>query len=99
MPMIIKNESKRSMPRSHHIFSSISILLLFVILLSTVVALAHSGKTKAAHADISFTFTADGDYGQSSNTTSNLQYIGNSAANGGSVFNLALGDYNYSYRC
>ena len=97
MPMIRKNESKKHMPRSSHMCTYIGALLLVAMLGSTCVALAHFGKTKAAYAAASFTFTADGDYGQSSNTTSNLQYIGNTAANGGSAFNLGLGDYNYSY--
>ncbi len=39
----------------------------------------------------SFSFTAVGDYGQTSSTTANLNYI----AGSGTSFNLALGDLNY----
>src|SRR5436309_2437501 len=49
------------------------------------------GSRKGAQADSSFSFTAVGDYGQTSSTTANLNYI----AGSGTSFNLALGDLNY----
>ena len=49
------------------------------------------GSRKGAQADSSFSFTAAGDYGQTSSTTANLNYI----AGTGASFNLALGDLNY----
>jgi hypothetical protein len=65
------------------------------MVVGTFFALAKPPQSKAASS--SFTFTADGDYGQTSNTTKDLQYIGNLAKSGGTAFNLALGDLNYDY--
>src|SRR5947209_1771867 len=100
MSTMVNNQPKSRMPRSHPVVSGFSVLLLVLIVGSAVVALAHSRKMTVAYANTpSFTFTADGDYGQASNTTANLQYIAKTGANGGpgASFNLGLGDFNYSY--
>jgi hypothetical protein len=55
------------------------------------VVFAHSSK-KPLHATTSFSFTAVGDYAQTTKTTANLKYI----ATSGASFNLALGDIDES---
>lgn len=82
--LTMPNQQKRSLLR---FLSTTSISVL--IIASTLVVLAHSSKP--TRADSSFSFTAAGDYGQTSYTTANLNYIGGSGAR----FNLALGDLNY----
>ncbi|HLX58970.1 MAG TPA: hypothetical protein VKR83_18265 [Ktedonobacteraceae bacterium] len=72
---------------------SLGVAFLGVLLIaSTLLVLAHSSKSTAAHATSSgFSFTAAGDYGQTNDTTDNLNYI----AHSGASFNLGLGDFNY----
>jgi hypothetical protein len=48
--------------------------------------------TPSAQTATGFTFTAAGDYGQTTYTTANLQYI----ARSGARFDLGLGDYSYN---
>jgi hypothetical protein len=54
----------------------------------TSIAASESGGTESS---VSFSFTAAGDYGQTSHTDANLNYI----AKSGVRFNLAIGDLNY----
>lgn len=76
---------------------SLGIAFLVVLLAaSTCLTLIHFNKGNLVHATgsqgSSFTFTAAGDYDQTSATTANLKYIAQSGAN----FNLALGDFDYN---
>src|SRR5437763_16435188 len=64
--------------------------MLFVSVSAFFAITQHSTETSAA-ASSSFTFTAAGDYANTSATTANLKLI----ANSGAKFNLALGDFNY----
>lgn len=65
-------------------------LLTLTILAGTLFLLAH--VSRSAQTSSGFTFTALGDYAETSDTTANLNYI----AQSGASFNLALGDLNYS---
>jgi hypothetical protein len=75
---------------------SFGIAILVVLLMaSTSLTLFHFNKKTtvlAASNGSSFTFTAAGDYNQTSATTANLNYI----AHSGASFNLGLGDFNYN---
>ncbi len=64
--------------------------LTLLVLVSTWFVFAHTSKS--AQTISGFTFTALGDYAQTSDTTANLNYI----AQSGASFNLALGDLNYN---
>ena len=66
-------------------------LVCLLMLVAASTFFAAIGSRKGAQADSSFSFTAAGDYGQTSSTTANLNYI----AGSGASFNLALGDLNY----
>jgi calcineurin-like phosphoesterase family protein len=50
-----------------------------------------ASESEGAEVGVSFSFTAAGDYGQTSHTDANLNYIAKSGVN----FNLAIGDLNY----
>src|SRR5438270_10128853 len=93
MAQLFDNQT-RSLSSSRRRVSLGAISLTILLLVSTWTALTHLNRGKAVHsAGTSFTFTAVGDYGQTKNTTANLQYI----ASSGVKFNLALGDLNYDY--
>ncbi len=62
-----------------------------VVVMSSVFLILHAKPSARAAAPTSFSFTSVADYGESSYTTANLNYIGKSGAS----FNLALGDLNY----
>ncbi len=78
---------------------------------ATAQILARSGKTRtatptqhptatatataAANSNYSFGFTVAGDYGQTSYTTANLNYIAQQYTSGKIQFHLALGDFSY----
>src|SRR5207302_280863 len=49
-------------------------------------------ESEGAEVGVSFSFTAAGDYGQTSHTDANLNYIAKAGVN----FNLAIGDLNYN---
>jgi len=59
--------------------------------MTSLSASAQQKTTMTSQAGTSFSFTAAGDYGQTSYTTANLKYIAQSGVN----FNLALGDFSY----
>src|SRR5437588_2273352 len=81
---------KTRLLRFHQLFSFRAILLIMFVSMSAFFAVVqHNRATYAASS--SFTFTAAGDYANTSATTANLKLIANSGAN----FNLALGDFNY----
>ncbi|HYX48387.1 MAG TPA: metallophosphoesterase, partial [Ktedonobacteraceae bacterium] len=82
---------KTRLLRFRHLFSLSTVLFIVLASVSILFTLAqYSTRTHAASSG-SFTFTAAGDYSNSSETTANLQLI----ANSGAQFNLALGDLNY----
>ena len=86
------NTWKTKLPRSHLLFSLGTAFLVALMVASTFLVLVQHGKGTKAQAATSFIFTADGDYGQTTNTDAVLNHI---AASGAS-FNLGLGDYNYA---
>ena len=92
MSTIFNNNQERSLPLSYRIYSLIAVFLITLMVVGTFFALAHTSKRVKADSS-SFTFTAVGDYGQTSNTTAVLQKIGGA----GQSFNLAIGDLNYDY--
>jgi hypothetical protein len=82
---------KTRLLRFHQLFAFRAILLIMFVSVSASFAIAqHSRETHAASSS-SFTFTAAGDYANTTATTANLQLI----AKSGAQFNLALGDFNY----
>src|SRR5690348_10534536 len=87
------SKRKISMSRSHLLLSLGSVFVLAIISASTFLALAQRSRENRVQAATSFTFTATGDYGQTSNTTAVLQKIKGIAPS----FNLGLGDLNYDY--
>src|SRR5690242_6313166 len=89
--MTTHNTWKTKRPHSHLLFSRSTAFLVALMVASTFLIFAQRSKETKAQASTSFTFTADGDYGQTTNTTNVLNYI---AASGAS-FNLGLGDYSY----
>jgi Calcineurin-like phosphoesterase len=62
-----------------------------LVVVSSVFLIIDVKQPAHAATNTSFSFTSVGDYGESSYTTANLNYIGKS----GAKFNLALGDLNY----
>jgi len=64
-----------------------------LVVMSALVAQSYPGKATRPQGltRSRFSFTAAGDYGQTSATTANLKYI----AHSGARFNLGLGDFNY----
>ena len=69
-------------------------MFLLLLVLSTLVTLSFHGQATQARGLVGsgFSFTAVGDYGQTTATTANLKYIAHSGAH----FDLGLGDFNYS---
>src|SRR5256885_13817437 len=81
---------KTRLLRFGRLFSLSTVLFLVLASVSILFTLAQY-RTGIYAASSSFTFTAAGDYANTSATTANLKLIANSGAN----FNLALGDFNY----
>ncbi|GAC1566267.1 MAG: hypothetical protein NVS3B14_07320 [Ktedonobacteraceae bacterium] len=92
MPPVINEKPKSRISRSRHIFPLATLFMVALLIVSTFFTLAQRSKGTTAQAAGSFSFTAAGDYGQTSYTTANLKYI----AKSGASFNLALGDFSYS---
>ncbi|MDQ6660600.1 MAG: hypothetical protein M3Z24_06505, partial [Chloroflexota bacterium] len=91
MPSEFDNRPGRRRSHFTSLFLISTAFLTIIMVASTFVTLVH--HSKGAHADASsFTFTAAGDYGSTSNTVKSLQYIG---GNSGANFGLGLGDFNY----
>src|SRR5436305_14839673 len=88
--MSTSDNRKRSLPLHYTIFSLGTAVAVAFLVANIFFAFASHNKGRAGQA--SFSFTAAGDYGQSSNTTANLTYI----AHSGASFDLGLGDFNYS---
>lgn len=86
------NNPESRINRSRHFFSLASLSLLVVMIVSTFFAITYPGLAVKATSPTSFSFTAVSDYGQTSQTTANLNYI----AGSGASFNLGLGDFNYN---
>lgn len=77
---------------SHLLFSLGTAFLVALMVASTFLILMARSNGTRAQASASFIFTADGDYGQTSDTTAVFNHI----ATSGASFNLGLGDYNYN---
>ena len=82
---------KTRLLRFRHLFSLSTVLLTMLVSVSMLFAIIHVGTGAYAASSTSFTFTAVGDYAETSVTTANLKLI----AGSGAKFNLALGDFNY----
>src|SRR6266568_4541014 len=83
----------RNLVRSGMSLSLRTGFLIALLVASTLLVFMHANKPTLA--DVSFSFSAAGDYGETKNTTTNLKYMGNLANSGAVSFNLALGDLNY----
>jgi hypothetical protein len=79
-----------SSSRFHRLLSFGIVLLIIFVGVSTLFGFAHLNKGASA-AGSSFSFTAAGDYSNTSATIANLHLMASSGAN----FNLAIGDLNY----
>src|SRR5205823_1639303 len=82
---------KTRLQRFHHLFPFHTMLLILFVSASIPFVIDRPGIGTYAASSSSFTFTAAGDYANTSATTSNLHLI----AGSGAQFNLALGDFNY----
>ena len=92
MSTLVNDKRKRSLTSPRTILSLGTVVMAALLAANIFFALAPHSKQRTAQATSSFSFSAVGDYGQSTNTTSNLSYI----AHAGISFNLGLGDFNYS---
>src|SRR5947209_3398586 len=77
--------------RFHHLFSLSIVLLIVLMSASILFTFAQRSTGTYAASSTSFTFTAAGDYANTTSTTANLQLIARTRPQ----FNLALGDLNY----
>ena len=70
----------------------ITVVALLTLMILAGALFMPAQASRSAQTSSGFTFTALGDYAETSDTTANLNYI----AQAGASFNLALGDLNYS---
>src|ERR1700736_1810235 len=101
MAVIHNNRREKGRSRFRSFFIPGSVLLVGLVIVSTLFILmritdGNAAPTATTHTQVSsdFSFTAAGDYGQTSYTTANLNYI----AHSGAKFHLGLGDFDYDPR-